>query len=80
MTTIIVGTFSFSSREASKPLLNAHYRNRLPIHCSVDRAIKMADDIANGNSPIRMGLDLKAKNVREMAHVLMAFVQQREDL
>ena len=77
MTTITTPNWTYSRDQASKPLLHKHYRNRLPIHCSVEHAIKMAEDITNGNFSMRK---LKVKNVRDMAYVLKAFVQQREDL
>jgi len=67
--------YTFANTKNS--LLPKHYRNRLPIHCSAERAIEMAKDIKNGRFSMR---ELTDKNVRDMAHVLMAFVQQREAL
>jgi len=77
MTTLTKPNWTYSRDQASKPLLHKYYRNRLPIHCNVERMLQMAEDITNGNFSMR---ELKDKNVRDMAYVLMAFVQQREDL
>jgi len=77
MTILATPNWTYSRDQAFKPLLHKHYRNRLPIYCNVERVIEMAEDISNGRFAMR---ELKDKNVRDMAHVLMAFVQQREDL
>jgi len=77
MTTLTKPNWTYSRDQASKPLLHKYYRNRLPIYCNAERVLQMAEDITNGNFSVR---ELKSKDILDISHVLMAFVQQREDL
>jgi len=68
---------TYVASDASNPLLHKHYRNRLPIHCSVELAIETAEKIAIHGF---YKSELNDKALNNMAHVLLAFAQQRKDL
>jgi len=94
MKTTKISNWTFYSKKASNPLLHKHYRNRLPIHCSSERTIKMAEDITNnhfhiyedkfyektGGTELFVPSEVILKDMEDMAHVLLAFVQQRKTL